>query len=45
MATKIFSILFGWLSLAGLVLIIGIAYFAANGNEQLVSLLARTSGP
>jgi uncharacterized protein involved in exopolysaccharide biosynthesis len=27
-----------------LVVIVGIAYVAANGNEQLVSLLARTSG-
>ena len=28
----------------GLLLIVGIAYFAAHGNEHLVSLLARTSG-
>jgi len=28
----------------GLVVIVGIAYFAANGNEQLVSLLGRSGG-
>ena len=28
----------------GLVVIIGLAYFAASGNEQLVSLLGRSSG-
>jgi polysaccharide chain length determinant protein (PEP-CTERM system associated) len=28
----------------GLLLIVGIAYFAANGNEDLVSLLARSGG-
>ena len=28
----------------GLVLIVGAAYFAAHGNERLVSLLVRSSG-
>jgi polysaccharide chain length determinant protein (PEP-CTERM system associated) len=31
-------------ALIGLVLIVGITYFVANGNDSLVSLLARTSG-
>ena len=31
-------------ALSGLVLIAGIAYFAANGNERLVALLARSGG-
>ena len=31
-------------SLIGFALIVGIAYVAANGNERLVSLLARGSG-
>src|SRR3989442_10401560 len=29
----------------GLAVIVGIAYFAANGNERLVSLLAQSGGP
>ena len=28
----------------GLVAIVGLAYFAANGNEQLVSLMVRSGG-
>src|SRR5438552_2247794 len=31
-------------AVVGLVLIVGVAYFVANGNENLVSLLVRTSG-
>src|SRR5207247_7188281 len=31
-------------ALIGLVVISGLAYFAASGNEQLVSLLGRSSG-
>ena len=31
-------------ALVGLVLIVGVAYFVANGNENLTSLLVRTSG-
>jgi hypothetical protein len=31
-------------SFIGLLVIVAIGYFAANGNEQLVSLLARSGG-